>query len=493
VNLSPRSVPVRVLENGGRVVFFAAVGIVSSSGGDLPPLPVVAGVVLLAAGLVTVWQTAHVQRFSYEVTEDTFDIASGVLSRREREIPYERVQNVDISENVLQRLLGLAQVRIETAGGSGTEARLRYVARTEATRLQKLLGERKRRVAGGADSAAGDAGAGTGAGAAREGDIETETLFTLSDRELGILGVVSADLRLLGLASVVLSGFAPQVAAQLQPGPNLVSLAGPVLALLGLLGLWALSAVTAVFRFYGFELRRRADELRYERGLLQRYSGTIPVDKVQTLRLRENVLARALGYAGLVIETAGYGPGQDGGAQSAVPLAKRERALALAREVEPVGEVEFERPPRRARTRYAARYGLAVAGLTAGLWVVDALTGWLPLWYLAAGLLLAVPPAAHLAWRHRGYHVGEDYFVTRNGFWRRETVVVPYDRVQTVANNQSVFQRRRDLGTVRVDTASTGGFFGTAAAAVDIDGGLAEQLRERVHDRFRRALDRAAD
>ncbi|MEF8906678.1 MAG: PH domain-containing protein [Haloarculaceae archaeon] len=480
MNLSPRSVPVRVLENGGRVVFFAAVGIVTSSGGDLPPLPVIAGIVLLAAGLVTVWQTAYVRRFSYEVTEDTFDIASGVLSRREREIPYERVQNVDISENVLQRLLGLAQLRIETAGGSGTEAQLRYVTRAEAGRLQELLGERKRRTAGEVDSTAEDDATGTA--------VETETLFTLSDRELGILGVVSADLRLLGLASVLLSGFAPQIAAQLQPGPDLVSLAGPVLALLGLLGLWALSAITAVFRFYGFELRRRADELRYERGLLQRYSGTIPVDKVQTLRLRENVLARALGYAGLVIETAGYGPGQDGGAQSAVPLAKRERALALAREVEPVGAVEFERPPRRARTRYAARYGLAVAGLTAGVWAVDALTGWLPLWYLAAGLLLAVPPAAHLAWRHRGYHVGEDYFVTRNGFWRRETVVVPYDRVQTVANSQSVFQRRRDLGTVRVDTASTGGFFGTAAAAVDIDGGLAEQLREQVHGRFRRAM-----
>ena len=486
MNLSPRSVPVRVLENGGRVVFFAAVGIVSSSGGDLPPLPVVAGVVLLAAGLVTVWQTAYVQRFSYEVTGDTFDIASGVLSRREREIPYERVQNVDISENILQRLLGLAQVRIETAGGSGTEARLRYVTRGEASRLQELLGERKRRAAGEAED-------GAEAGTAGEGDLETETLFTLSDRELGILGVVSADLRLLGLASVILSGFAPQIAARLQPGPDLVSLAGPALALLGLLGLWVVSAVTAVFRFYGFELRRQADELRYERGLLQRYSGTIPVDKIQTLRLRENVLARALGYAGLVIETAGYGPGQEGGAQSAVPLAKRERALALAREVEPVGEVDFERPPRRARTRYAARYALGLAGLTAGLWALDALTGWLPLWYLTAGLLLAVPPAAHLAWRHRGYHAGEDYFVTRNGFWRRETVVVPYDRVQTVASSQSLFQRRRDLGTVRVDTASTGGFFGTAAAAVDIDGGLAEQLRERVNGRFRRAMGRAAD
>jgi putative membrane protein len=269
---------------------------------------------------------------------------------------------------------------------------------------------------------------------------------------------------------------------------DLLSLAGPAVALVVLVGLWILSAVTAVFRYYGFELRRQGEELRYERGLLQRYSGTIPLEKVQTLRLRENALARALGYAGLVIETAGYGPGQDGGAQSAVPLAKRDRALALAREVEPVGDIAFKRPPKRARTRYLVRYALVVLAATGALWAVDAVTGWVPVWYLAAGLLLAVPPAAHLAWRNRGYHAGENYFVTRNGFWRRETVIVPYDRVQTVASSRTVFQQRRDLGTLRVDTASTGGFFGTAAAAVDVDGALAEHLREDVHDRFQRSM-----
>jgi putative membrane protein len=471
VNLSPRSVPVRVVENAGRIVFFAAIGILTSSGGELPPLSVVASVVALAAVAVTAWQVAYVRRFSYAVTEDTFDIASGVLSRREREIPYERVQNVDISQNVLQRALGLAAVRIETAGGTGTEATLRYVTRAEASRLQELLGERKR----------GDRGA-------DETEPEAETLFTLSERELGVLGVVSADPRVVGLLSVAVSVFAPRLATQLQPGVDLLSLAGPAVALVVLVGLWILSAVTAVFRYYGFELRRQGEELRYERGLLQRYSGTIPLEKVQTLRLRENALARALGYAGLVIETAGYGPGQDGGAQSAVPLAKRDRALALAREVEPVGDIAFKRPPKRARTRYLVRYALVVLAATGALWAVDAVTGWVSVWYLVAGLLLAVPPAAHLAWRNRGYHAGENYFVTRNGFWRRETVIVPYDRVQTVASSRTVFQQRRDLGTLRVDTASTGGFFGTAAAAVDVDGALAEHLREDVHDRFQRSM-----
>lgn len=473
MNLDGRSVPYRVLENASRLAFVALFGVVSStsSGGSFDPASLLV-IVALGTTAIVGWELAYVRRYTYELTEETFDIESGVLSRREREIPYERVQNVDISQNVVQRALGVAAVRLETAGGSGTEAALKYVSRAEADRLQEVLSRRKRPSA--------DDGAGVA--------TEDETLFVLSGRELGVLGLVSADLRLLGLATVGLSAFAPTLARQLTPTVDLVSLAGPWLALVGLAGLWVVSAVAAMSRYWSFRLDRGDDELRYERGLLQRYNGTIPLSKVQTLRLRENVLARALGYANLVVETAGYGPGDDGGAQSAVPLAERDRALALARTLEPVGDLSFTRPPKRARTRYVVRYGLAVGALVAALWAVDAVTGALAPWYLAAGLFALVPPAAHLTWVNRGYDIDEDYVVTRSGFWRRETVVVPYDRVQTVENSQTVFQRRRSLGTLVVDTASSGGMFGTEAAAIDIDAGEAESLRATVVERFQAQL-----
>ncbi|PSP59635.1 hypothetical protein BRC73_06575 [Halobacteriales archaeon QH_7_66_37] len=140
-------------------------------------------------GIAVGWQIAYVRRYEYRVTADTFDIRSGVISRREREIPFERIQNVDIAQNVVQRALGIAEVRLETAGGNATEATLRYVSRREASRLQELISDRKRDEASPEQS--------------REetGDV----LFELDQRELGILGVTSANFRLLGLILVGLS------------------------------------------------------------------------------------------------------------------------------------------------------------------------------------------------------------------------------------------------------------------------------------------------
>lgn len=481
MKLDPRSIPYRVVEQGGAIVvvaLFAVVGPTASQGAA----GFVGGVLLalLAVTAVVGWQVAYYRRYEYELTAATFDITSGVLSRRRREIPYERVQNVDISQNPVQRLLDIAEVRLETAGGSESEARLRFVATQEAERLQDEVGRRKRREAADTDTER----------AVADEALAAEELFALEDHELWILGAVTADLRLLGLVASLAPFVAPVLLDEVDPGLTVLLAGGAVLVLGVVFVLWVVSGVYAVLRYYGFRLYRRGDELRYERGLLQRYSGSIPLGKVQTVSLAENVLARRLGYASVRIGTAGYAPGQTGGqrVQSAVPIAKRDRAMALAREVEPFGDLDFERPPTRARWRYAVRYSLVALVAVGALAAAHAVTGDLPFWPAGLALIAVVPPAAHLKWVNLGYHVGADHVVTRHGFWVRKTTVVPYHRVQTVLRSRTVFQRRRSLGTVVVDTAAGGGLRGSDAIALDIDAGRASALLTTVEERLQASL-----
>jgi putative membrane protein len=269
------------------------------------------------------------------------------------------------------------------------------------------------------------------------------------------------------------------------------TLFGPTIALISFFGAILVYGVINATVYYGFTLSRSSAELRYERGLLQRYSGTIPLEKVQSLTVEENVIARALGYASLDIETAGGGGQQEQGAsQSAIPLATRTRVFDLLNSVEAVGDVQFERPPKRARQRYMARYAAVVTLFTGLLFLVQQAVWATLAWWLALGLLLIVPPAAHLKWTHRGYVVGENHVVTRNGFWVRQTKVVPYYRVQTVLSSETVFQRRRHLGTVTVDTAGARSLLDNDARAVDIDAETSERLREQVSTELYESLRR---
>lgn len=477
MNLDYRSVPYRIFENASRIIGILILSVIFSRGdGGGPGGPggmgfdvISLGVFILAGlALVAAWEMAYVKRYEYRITPDTFDIHSGVFSRREREIPFERIQNVDVAQNVFQRALGIAEVRLETAGGGESEARLRYVSRPEATRLQELISDRKR----------GET--------ERDPGAPDNVLFELDGNELAILGLTSANFNLLGLVLVLLVVLGTPVAAeQVDVRLSVLLLLGPALAVVALVVLWVISGVQAVLRYYGFRLIRHEDELRYERGLLQQYNGTIPLSKIQTLMIRENLFARAVGYGNLAIETAGYAPGQGSDSvESAIPIAKLDRLFALARTIEDVGEFEFERPPKRARTRYVGRYTIVVVALVVLLYGVHVVTGDLPDWYLAAVLWVLVPPAAHLKWTHLGYYYDDRYVITRSGFWTRRTTIVPYYRVQTVTDSQTVFQRRRRLGTLTVDTASSGGFWGGNAVALDIDIDEARSLREHVHDSF---------
>jgi len=495
--LTPLSILYRVVERGGSLVFTAVV-LFSGASAAFGPAGGVVGVTLVGLALVALiaYEVVYYRRFEYDLGPETLDIHSGVVTRRNREIPLRRIQNVDISRNVVQRLLGIAAVDFETAGGSETEASLRFVDFEEAKRLQGELGRLKRE----GEPRFGENGNGSGGegegGHERECGRDTpvaDELFALSPRELALVGALSFDVRIPGLLFVFVSGSLPAVSSAIPVGGS------PAVAAAGLVAVgvvivavsWLAGATAAVLNYYDFRLARVGDELQYERGLLRRYDGSIPLDKVQTLAVVDDPLKRYFGYASLRIETAGYAPGSgEGGSEAAVPLARSERVFDLANRIEPFGAPDFRRPPKRVRRRYAVRYLLVLAALVGVLYGADLLTArslpwppWAPL-----PLALLVPVAAHLKWRHRGYWLGDDHLVTRNGFFRRRITVVPYYRIQTVIDSRTLFQRRWCVATVTADTAGSLSLGGSAAAAVDVNGAAADGLRADLATRLREEL-----
>lgn len=473
MKLSPLSVPYKAVQKSASIVFTLAFLLFSGGMaffGGLGGTFTAIGLLGVAVVLIVGYEVLYYQRYDYELTADSFDISSGVVSRRNREIPLRRIQNVDISRNVVERVLGIAALDFETAGGSQTEAAIRYVTFDEAKRLQTEISRLKR----------GDT--------EDMPEIETDELFTLSERELAIVGLLSFDLRVPGLLLFLFSGSIPVVSSFFSFGPEAFVLAlGGALALTAVLVVsWVVGVAVAVINYYGFRLSRTDDELQYERGLLQRYDGSIPFDKIQTLSIEDNPLKRWFGYATLAIETAGYSPGQgnERGSEAAVPIAERERVVALANEIEAFGTPAFTRPPKRIRRRYAARY-LVVLGVLAGVLfgINTYVTLTLPWYWLLASLPL-VPIAAHYKWKHRGYWLGDEHVVTRNGFWKRQTKVVPYYRIQTVIDTRTVFQRRWRVATITIDTAGSLSLVAQDAAAVDVEAEDAEALRATLEDRL---------
>ncbi len=61
--------------------------------------------------------------YMYDLTENGFQKEYGIIAKKYVTIPYERIQNIDMSQTVIERLLGLYNIDIQTAGSGSAMGR----------------------------------------------------------------------------------------------------------------------------------------------------------------------------------------------------------------------------------------------------------------------------------------------------------------------------------------------------------------------------------
>ena len=99
--------------------------------GDLGPIALAAA---RAGGRRAVYGAASWLRTKYWIEADELRVDTGVVSRQSRRIRVDRLQGIDISQPFVARLFGLAELKMDVAGG-GREGSLAFLTLSEAQEL----------------------------------------------------------------------------------------------------------------------------------------------------------------------------------------------------------------------------------------------------------------------------------------------------------------------------------------------------------------------
>lgn len=378
-------------------------------------LGVGAGVVALVSWLNT----------GYHVVGRELRIQGGLLWRRNRAIPLERLQSVEVVRPLLARLTGLAELRLEVVGSGQTEAPLAYLSVRDAAALRERLLTLAGRVGPAEQSATPYAAP----GAPREYPLHA---VSNSDLLISQLLTPQAFLLPIGVAFVA-------VQFVMEGSWSFLAIASTVTAMAGVV----LQPIRRVLQDWSFRLAGDAEgRLAVRYGLLETRSQTVPLHRVQSLGATWPLLWRGKGWLQLRLDVAGYAgpPGRDDN--------RSDRLL-------PVGDLA------------AAR--LLVSTVLPG---VD-----------LAAIAVGTPPARArwihpFALRSLGAGLTAEVFVTRWGLLTRELTIVPYARIQSVRVVQGPVQRRLRLATVYADTAG-----GRSGAARDRDVAEARALAAELSRR----------
>ena len=222
------------------------------------------------------WSTTR-----YSLADQTIRLREGLLSVKEVEIPFARVQAVDVLQGPTQRLFGVHRVDVQTGGGGeGGEIVLSAVDDAEVERIRALLG----RPAAAEDAPAAPSGACPGARSRwRRRPRGSSACSCRSPRRVAQMSQQLFDDPIEGERTIV--GALPD------------GTLGWVLVAAGIIVLaWLLGALGTVVAFGGFAVRREGDDLRIRRGLIQRRQVTVRVARVRAVRVWRACRGRRSGW-----------------------------------------------------------------------------------------------------------------------------------------------------------------------------------------------------
>ncbi len=296
--------------------------------------PLIVAVVLAAFLLLTTGYSAIAWRMTrYAVGPDAVYLRTGVVFRQARTARLDRIQAIDVVQPLLARIIGLAELKIEVAGGADSALRMSFLREQAAHGLRAELLARAAGVAlpaggfpGGAT--AGDPlapgvghvpalGAGPGALPGHPADagpgtfpghVPGHAVPEAPEREVFAVSAGTLIGSLVRSAAVLLSAvflLAAVVAVAITRDPG--AFAGMLPALLGAGGfVWQ--------RFAGeFDFRGAIspDGIRLRHGMLERRAQTVPPGRVQAVSLVQGPLWRGKDWWRVQMNVAGYGLGSN--------------------------------------------------------------------------------------------------------------------------------------------------------------------------------------
>lgn len=408
-------------------------------------------ILLMISGFLDWW------RFLFKVEEGEMHIKRGIFVRKNIYLTKDRVQVIDISSGVIQRMFGLVKIDIQTAGSTSRAAMIEAVPLETAKEIKQKLSKKN-----GYDSVE-DA---IGETAANQGNV-----YGLPNKDLLIAASTSGRFGIaLSILATLFSQIEPAIRESnlfeylysLIPAPTDTFIVVTIIVIFVIIA-WLISFFSTLFMYGDFSLEINDDEMIISRGIFEKKRITVPYKRIQALFVTEGIIRQPLGYCSIHIHSAGYGDEQGSGAIVLFPLIKRDNVESLMQKVVPHYNISLPgiTPPKRALRRYIFRSAAILTVLTAISYWLFSLTNWI--WLI---------PILSVWWGWQKYKdaaIGWDdtNVVISNRTLAKKIAIVKRDRIQDVSVTASWIQRFRNLCSTDVHVAS--GDHGSSFSIDDIE------------------------
>ncbi|GAA0322061.1 PH domain-containing protein [Bacillus carboniphilus] len=397
----------------------------------------VAGAMIVIVGITGIVSWL---KYSYRLEQQELRIEYGLFVRKKRYIPFDRIQSLDLTSGILHRMFNLVQVKVETAGGSAVgkeaDAVLTAVTKQEAERIKSIIFAERSEVAEDLPDKS-----------------NVTTIYQITNKQLLLLATTSGSVGVV-LSAVMAFFFQFE---EVIPYEEIFSgitvwVQGSVLlitfTILFFFTLaWVASIILTYLRYANFTVKKEQEDIIITKGLIEKRQLTLPLVRIQSVRVVENPIRQLLGLAAVYVDSAGSTSNDMNDKALMLFPVIRKRAL---KELVELGLPDYEvDPPLKGAPVHALKlqilrsFLILLPFLAAGFYFFHK-------WGLV--VLLIVPLLFTWRWfqyKDTGYHLsGNKQLTLRHRAISRTTSFLLKNKIQAIEWNRGPIMRKWELVSV---------------------------------------------
>lgn len=390
--------------------------------------------------------------FLFKVEAQHFILKEGVLRKKNTSISFDRIQNINFKQNVIQQLINVYEVSIETAGSQSTEISIKALTLENAEALKVALTTTK-----------------------KDNFIDTpkeaKPLLKIGFLELLKVSLTENHLQNLFIFIALVFGLLQQVnevfenvaydevvlnQIDIDSKDILNSIAVFAILLLILIGIGMLSSVVRMVLFH-FNLTLFIKDSAFEitQGLLTKKSIILNRGKVQSVTISTNPIKRKLGISFITFKQAASGK-----------VKKRQQKLiriigCLPDHVRTIKSVLHPNKSIDSQIQFSSDtyylFRMYMRSILALVLINGIVIFMLQdfIWLVVNSILIPVLIVlVHLKYRKAFYQFDQELLVVGNGRIETHITYLPLFKVQNIKMKQTIFQKRRNVVNLVLQTAS---------------------------------------
>lgn len=387
-----------------------------------------------------------------------FVVNKGIFNRDQVIIQLDKIQQVNINQNILQKIIGVYGLKIDTAGAQGEEVSLRAIDETSAYNLKEHLLNRKTAVE-------------TASEIKQENHLAEEPPFlkisTLTLLKVGLTSNYGQSLALLAafFYTVIYEGRQLLDAFKINKDEiqstvtGMLTIVTAVILIASLLIiLLVINLIRTFYKYFELEISQHNDALLLSSGLIAKKNTLLSPNKVQITKYSQNYFQKKLNMLNMSLKQAHFGHSKKGhdmqGNTLEIPGCnpmERDELLKMILGRVPLQGKTFIPNWRFLNLPIFFKQVLPVVIFLILAFNIAALR---PFAGIAIPYFLIGVSMIYISYRRHRISVNQDFIIKKSGIWDISNEIVNPNKIQAITTFQYPWHKGVDVGHLSLHTAA---------------------------------------